>query len=65
MERQEILNQISEAFGSVPGYCTEMPDAVLEQFWTTNVWFSSDTTLSARDKALVAFGAATGVTCEY
>ena len=53
MARQEILDQISEAFGSVPSYFSNMSDAVLEQAWTTTVWFSGDTVLSARDKALV------------
>ena len=65
MARQEILSQIEEAFGSVPGYCSGMPDAVLEQFWTANVWFLSDTVLSGREKALVAFGAAAAIHCEY
>ena len=65
MTRQEVLGQIEEALGTVPGYCHGMSDAVLEQFWTTNTWFSTDTTLSARDKALVAFGAAAAIHCEY
>ena len=65
MSRQEILNQIEEAFGSIPGYCEGMPDAVLEQFWAANTWFLGDTALTGRDKALVAFGAAAGIHCEY
>jgi hypothetical protein len=65
MARQEILGQIEEAFGSVPGWCSGMPDAVLEQWWTTLGWVLSDSALSGRDKALVAFGAAAAIHCEY
>jgi len=65
MTRQEILNQIEAAFGSVPGWYTSMPDAALEQHWTTLGWVLSDSALSVRDKALVAFGAAAATHCEY
>ena len=65
MARQEILGQVAEAFGSVPGWFSGMPDAVLEQYWTTLGWVLSDTALSGRDKALVAFGAAAAIHCEY
>jgi hypothetical protein len=41
MTRQEILNQIEAAFGSVPGWYREMPDAALEQHWTTLGWVLS------------------------
>ena len=65
MIRQEILNQIEAAFGSVPGWYRGMPDAALEQHWTTLGWVLSDSALSGRDKALVAFGAAAAIHCEY
>ena len=65
MTRQEILGQIEQAFGFVPGTFGEAPDAVLEQWWSMMGWLSSDTKLVARDKALVAFGAAAAVHCEY
>ncbi len=39
-----------------------MPDAVLEQYWANHVWVCSDSALSGRDKALIAFGAAGGLT---
>jgi hypothetical protein len=61
MNRREITSQIEEAFGFVPGWMKEMPDAVLEQFWSITGWVQSDTRLSARDKALVAFGAASAI----
>ena len=65
MAGQEILDQVEEAFGSVPGFMDGMPDAVLEQYWSTLGWVLSDTALSGRDKALVAFGAASATRCGY
>jgi hypothetical protein len=65
MARQEILDQITQNFGFVPGLMNQMPDAVLEQYWTTLSWVLGDTKLSARDKALVAFGAASAIHCGY
>lgn len=65
MTRQEIYSQIKQTMGSVPGWMEGMPDAVLDQYWTTTKWVMSDTSLSARDKALVAFGAASAIHCTY
>jgi alkylhydroperoxidase/carboxymuconolactone decarboxylase family protein YurZ len=65
MARQQLLEQVEQDFGLVPGFMADMPDPVLEQYWTTLNWVLSDTALSARDKALVAFGAATAIHCSY
>ena len=65
MTRQEIVTQVKQAFGFVPGWMDTMPDAVLDQYWTTLSWVLSDTQLAARDKALVAFGAASAAHCSY
>ena len=65
MSRQEILGQIEQAFGSVPGFLADASDVVLEQQWNEMGWFQSDSALSPRDKALVAFGAAAATHCEY
>jgi alkylhydroperoxidase/carboxymuconolactone decarboxylase family protein YurZ len=65
MARQEILDQITQSFGFVPGLMAQMPDAVLEQYWSTLSWVLADTKLTARDKALVAFGAASALHCGY
>ena len=65
MARQDILNEIEQAFGFVPGYFNEAPDGILEQWWTLLGWVLSDGALSAQQKALVAFGAATAIHCEY
>jgi hypothetical protein len=65
MARQDVLNQVKQAFGFVPGWIDGMPDPALEQYWATLGWVLSDTKLAARDKALVAFGAASALHCEY
>ncbi len=65
MKRQEILNQARELMGSVPGWLDSMPDTVLDQYWNSITWVLSDSKLSAREKALVAFGAASAVHCQY
>ena len=65
MTRQEIYAQAEEMLGEVPGWISEMPDGVLEQAWATITWIFSDTQLSARDKALVAYGAAAAIHCKY
>ena len=65
MNRQEILGQIKQAYGFVPGFFAGAPDVVLEQWWNELGWLQSDTALSARDKVLVAFGAASAIHCEY
>jgi hypothetical protein len=65
MATQEILEQVEQSFGLVPDFMRAMPEPVLEQYWTTLNWVLSDTELSARDKALVAFGAATAIHCAY
>jgi alkylhydroperoxidase/carboxymuconolactone decarboxylase family protein YurZ len=65
VSRQEILDQIKQAYGFVPGFFAEAPDVVLEGWWTQAGWLQSETALPARDKALVAFGAAAATHCEY
>ncbi len=65
MSRQVILGQVEQAFGAVPGFMAGMPEAVLAQYWSTLSWVLSDTQLSGRDKALVAFGAASAIHCGY
>jgi hypothetical protein len=65
MARQDILDQISQTLGAVPGWLAGMPDPQLEHQWGLISWVLSDTVLSARDKALVAFGAAAAVHCPY
>jgi alkylhydroperoxidase/carboxymuconolactone decarboxylase family protein YurZ len=65
MTRQEILDQISQTLGGVPGWLDGLPDSQLEHQWGLTAWLLSDSKLSARDKALVAFGAAAAARCQY
>ncbi len=65
MARQQILDQFEQDFGLVPDFLAQMPDPILEQYSNTLNWVLSDTKLSGRDKALVAFGAASATHCAY
>jgi hypothetical protein len=71
MARQHILDQVEQDFGLVPDFLEQMPDPILEQYSNTLNWVLSDTThsrgatSSGRDKALVAFGAASAIHCTY
>ncbi len=65
MTRQEILDQISQTLGAVPDWLGGLGDPQLEHVWGHTLWFLSDSKLSARDKALAAFGAAAAGHCEY
>ena len=65
MTREEIYAQAEQMLGGVPGWLSEAPDGVLEQFLTTLTWLFADTKLSARDKALVTFSAAAALHCKY
>jgi hypothetical protein len=65
MTRQEILDQVTQTLGSVPGWIDSVQLPQLEHVWGHTLWFLSDSKLSARDKALAAFGAAAAVHCAY
>jgi alkylhydroperoxidase/carboxymuconolactone decarboxylase family protein YurZ len=65
MTRQDILNDITKTLGSVPGWLARLEGEQLENTWAQQSWFMKDTKLSARDKALVAFGAASAGHCVY
>jgi len=65
MTRDEVYAEAKQVLGGVPGWLSSAPDGVIEQFWTTFKWIHSDGALSARDKALVAFGAAAALHCKY
>lgn len=65
MARQDTLAQITQTLGAVPDWLSGLPDPQLEYQWGLIAWLLSDSALSSRDKALVAFGAATAVHCPY
>ena len=65
MSRQVVIDQITQAFGSQFSFHKAMPDAVLEQYWSGLSWVLSDSALSGRDKALISFGTAAAIHCEY
>jgi AhpD family alkylhydroperoxidase len=63
--RQEINNEITRSLGIIPDWLSKLPDEQLEHIWGMQSWIMKDTALSARDKALVAFGAAAANHCPY
>lgn len=65
MARADILKQVSETLGGVPGWIESFPDGQLEHMWSTLSWVLSDTKLTSREKALVSFGAAAAIQCPY
>jgi hypothetical protein len=65
MTRQEIFDQISQTLGAVPGWFDGLSDSQPEHQWGLTLWLLSDSKLTARDKALVTFGAAAAVHCRY
>ena len=65
MARQDTLDQISKALGAVPEWLNGLPDHLLEHQWSLLAWSLGDSELSAKEKALVAFGAAAAVHCPY
>jgi hypothetical protein len=65
MARQEVLQQIAQTLGAVPGWLEGLPDPQLEHQWGLIAWLLSDSVLTAREKALVAFGAAATAHCPY
>lgn len=65
MARQDILKDVRELLGEVPGWIDTMPDDLLEHNWRQITWTLGDSALNAQQKALVAFGAAAAVRCPY
>jgi hypothetical protein len=66
MTRKEILDQISNTLGGVPGWLERLKDEQqLTSVWGSLLWFMSDSKLAARDKALIGFGVAAATHCPY
>lgn len=65
MNRQEVLNEINQSMGFVPEWLSRLPDPELEHVWGETAWFLGDSRLTARDKALIGFGAAAAIHCPY
>ena len=65
MARSDIYSEITEVLGGVPGWLESYPDGQLEHAWSQLKWALGDTRLSAREKALVSFGAASAIQCAY
>ena len=65
MARSDIEKEITEVLGGVPGWLESYPDGQLEHAWSQLKWVLGDSRLSAREKALVSFGAASAIQCQF
>ena len=66
MARAALLREVTEAFSFVPGFVSEMPDMVLEQWWgTAKNFLMVDTALPMKTKALIGLSASAAVRCRY
>ena len=65
MTKQEIFDQITEAYGFVPGWLSAIPESQLEEKWGLASWMGIDTSLNSRDKWLAALGASSAIHCHY
>ena len=65
MARANIMKEATDLLGGVPGWLECFPDGQLEHAWATLKWTLGDTRLTTREKALVSFGAAAAVQCQY
>ena len=55
MARQQILEQVKQDFGLVPGFMAGMPDPVLEQYWSTLNWVLRACLVRVRVEGLCGF----------
>lgn len=65
MGRRETLESIAQIMGEVPGWLESLPDDQLEGRWADMLWVNGDSSLTSREKKLVAFGAAAAIHCAY
>ena len=65
MTKQDALNEIVQTLGAVPSWIQDLPEDLVEHQWGVTRWFLGDSALSARDKALAAYGAAAANQCRY
>lgn len=65
MTREEVFDQIKQAYGFVPGWLAAIPESQLEETWALASWVNTDSHLTSRDKWLAALGASSAIHCHY
>ncbi len=66
MPKQDIHREVKDAFGMLPGFVEQMDDQELEQWWYAqkNFW-SVDTALPVKTKALLGLASSATMRCHY
>jgi AhpD family alkylhydroperoxidase len=67
MERKELLREIEQTLGSVPGFIADIPDSAINEFWNLmkKVEMSGDTTIPPKYKELIGVAVAATLHCKY
>ena len=65
--KQAALADIKAAFGGVPTFVTQLPDATVASYWQLekDLELSETTALPPKTKALIAIAVAAQIPCEY
>lgn len=62
----QVFREIEQAFGQVPSWIQEMPDAAVEGFWTTFRDFHlAETRIPNKYKELIGIGVSAATRCRY
>jgi AhpD family alkylhydroperoxidase len=67
LDKKAVYADITKAFGAVPTFVTQLPDAALQGFWLLekDLELSEKTALPGKTKALIALAVAAQIPCDY
>lgn len=64
--RQEILNEVEETLGLVPGWVESQPEQALDGFWTLfRDYYLAETKIPNKYKELIGLGVSGATKCRY
>ncbi len=65
MNRKEVLNDIKETLGIVPGFLESLPDEVIDEEWRLFKKEMTSETVPAKYQHLIGLGVASAIRCQY
>lgn len=65
MNRKDVLKDIKDTFGLVPGFFETLPDEVLEEEWRLFKKEISSDTIPSKYQHLIGLGVASAIRCHY
>ena len=67
IERKAVYDDITKAFGAVPTFITQLPDAGLSGYWQLEkgLELSENSALPPKTKALISLAVAAQIPCQY